>query len=91
MSSTDPTPLQRLGDAVQEFVNATEGEAAIVTSCIVAFERIRFSGEGDQLHALRYAVVGEGVSMAASIGLAQAARTMIERDSIAGRDDAEDD
>lgn len=81
MSSTEPTPLQRLTEAVQTFVNSLDDEPAIVIGSVIAFETARYDDDGEQRHLIRYAVLGEAPSMSGAIGLFDAGHAMCRSDS----------
>jgi hypothetical protein len=82
MAETEPSPLDALAEAVQNFVNAETEDASVVTGMVVVYEVVRFDEAGDELRSIGYTVPGGSASMSGSIGLLDAGLYMVRRDAI---------
>lgn len=65
----EPTPLDKLTAAIQEFVNAISEEGpALLDSAVVVWETMRYDEGGDLGYRIDYANAGRA-SMSATAGL----------------------
>lgn len=64
---SDPTPLEVLEQAVQQFINALSDEARIVQGAVLVYETVRLDEAGTSHHGIDYASLSS--SMAADAGL----------------------
>ena len=74
---TEPTPLETLAAAVQEFASSldeSDGPVHVVTSLVV-WEELQV----DDDHEIKYASTG-GVALSGALGLADASRVLLQRD-----------
>lgn len=89
---TEASPaLQALGEAVQEFVNATSDEPLMLSQAIVIYEVVTFDGNGDPTRAIDYACPTDNFSISGGLGLVDAGRFYVRRDILGARSDDEDD
>lgn len=66
---TNPTPLERVADALQDFVNATDEQAPVLLrGGVVAWESMIFDEDGDAMFRVNYAAL-PNTSMASTIGI----------------------
>lgn len=61
--------LLKLQSAVQEFVQSTEEHPVLVTTAVLAFERVRLDEDGGGLYRTDYSVITEGSTPASSVGV----------------------
>lgn len=78
--TTEPTPLQQLEAAVQDFINTTTDESCIVKDAVVVWESTRFEDNGSQAFLVKYAVVTEGTGLSTSVGLLELAGDILRAD-----------
>ncbi|GAA4120421.1 hypothetical protein GCM10022215_24020 [Nocardioides fonticola] len=88
MSETDPeplddrTPLEKLTDAIREFVNAIDDEAPVlIRGAVVTWESTILTEDGDAAFKVGYASC-EGSSMASTIGMLELARRQAVREML---------
>jgi len=76
----EPTPLERVADALQEFVNCIEDEAPVLLrGAVVAWESMRFDEDGDAMFKVNYAAL-PNTSMASTIGILDLANDVAKHD-----------
>lgn len=76
------SPLDKLEAAVQEFAAAQADGPVHVVNALVVYEQL-FADDGRQI---KYASTG-GFTLSGSLGLADAARTQLQRDVLGRPDD----
>jgi hypothetical protein len=86
---SEPNALDKLGDALQGFVNEDEGEAAIISGSVVVYELVRFDDDGNEMRRICYTIPGPGSSLSGSLGLLDAGLHLVRRDALG--DDSGDD
>lgn len=69
-----------LGQAIQEFANASLDQPGIVTQAVVIFEVMSVSDEGQSQEQIQYTVPTDNFSMSGALGLVEAGRYYIRRD-----------
>lgn len=87
---SDPTPLEKLEAAVQEFAVSIADDAVHVVSSVVMWEQVRFEDDGREMRALRYTVPGS-MTLAGSLGLIDATSEYLRRDILGERNEPDDD
>lgn len=76
----DPTPLERVADALQAFVNAIDEEAPVLLrGGVVAWESVIYNDDGDAMFKVNYAAL-PNTSMASTIGILDLATDVAKHD-----------
>ena len=81
--------LLKLQSAVQEFAQSIEEHAIVVTTAVLAFERVRLDEEGTGLYRTEYSIVTEGSTPAAGMGVMVIAGDALGADIARMREDNE--
>lgn len=91
--SDEPTPLETLRDAVQDFANVQRAEQGhgpgLVDVSLVIWEEVAFDDDGTTMRRIRYAVPSDNFSLSSGLGLIEAAREFVRGDILGGS--SEDD
>jgi hypothetical protein len=83
--------LLALRAAVQAMANECEGRPVIVTSAVVVWETTSYDDDGEDVAGISYSVPSNSASISATLGLLDACRYMVRRDTLARDEDEPDE
>lgn len=89
--SDEADPLATLAAALQDFANHEAGEPVLVDTALVVWELITYDDDGDVQRRITYAVPTHNFSMSSSMGLVDAAKELLRRDTLGCQHDTDDD
>lgn len=78
--SEELTPLEKLGKAIQEFVNANADEPILVDQALVVWEEVTLDDKGEARRRVLYSVPSDNFTLTGVLGLLRAGKYFIERD-----------
>lgn len=86
-----PTTLDDLTRAIQAWVSDHHEESVLVTQAILAYEVAGIDADGDHWRRINYCCPTDNWSLSGALGLIEAARFYLRRDSLEEFDLDEDD
>ena len=74
------SPLDRLQNAIRDFVNDEAEEAVLVDNALLVWEEVRVEADGSVNRRIQYSVPTDNFTLSGSLGLLEAVGTFLRRD-----------
>lgn len=79
--------VQAVRDSIQALINAIEDEPSLLDSAVVVFEAVSFGDDGETERRISYTVPTDNFSISATLGLLEAGKFYIRRDTLGDGDE----